>query len=84
MWDSALTRRCAGRMGPKRDLIGDLAKAVRKQNLIFGVSSHRMEHHTFMYPTAKVKTNLSDPAYADFYGPPVPGDMNAGWRAARN
>lgn len=78
MWDSNLTRWCAGKMGPKRDLIGDLANAVRKQNLIFGLSSHRMEHHTFMYPTTKMKTDLFDPAYADFYGPPVPGEMNDG------
>ncbi len=46
MWDSSLTRWCAGKMGPKRDLIGDLARAVKKQGLVFGVSSHRMEHHS--------------------------------------
>lgn len=78
MWDSALTRWCAGKMGPKRDLLGDLAKAVREQGLIFGVSSHRMEHHTFMYPAAGVKNDQFDPRYADFYGPPVPGNMNDG------
>lgn len=39
-------------MGPKRDLIGDLAKAVRRQGIKFGVSNHRMEHWDFMYPTA--------------------------------
>lgn len=78
MYDSDLTRWCAAKMGPKRDLIGDLAKAVRKQGLLFGVSSHRMEHHTFMYPQLKIKTDLFDPAYADFYGPPVPGNMNDG------
>lgn len=78
MYDSRLTRWCAGKMGPKRDLIGDLAKAVRKENLIFGLSSHRMEHHTFMYPTTKMKTDLFDPRNADFYGPPAPGAMNDG------
>ena len=78
MWDSNLTPWCAGKMGPKRDLIGDLAKAVRKQDLIFGVSSHRMEHHTFMYPTCKQPTDLFDPQNANFYGPPVPGNMNDG------
>ena len=78
MWDSALTPWCAGKMGPKRDIIGDLAHAIRKQNMVFGVSSHRMEHHDFMYPTTKVKTDLFDPRYAGFYGPPVPGDMNDG------
>ena len=78
MWDSNLTEWCAGKMGPKRDLIGDLAKAVRAQNLIFCASDHRMEHHTFMYPAAGVPNDQFDPRYAGFYGPPVPGNMNDG------
>jgi len=78
MYDSALTRWCAGKMGPKRDLIGELATAVRHEGLVFGLSSHRMEHHTFMYPSAGVKSDLFDPAFKDFYGPPVPGQMNDG------
>ena len=78
MYDSALTKWCAGKMGPKRDLIGDLAKSVRKEGLIFGLSSHRMEHHSFMYPTANVPSDILDPRYADFYGPPVPGHMDDG------
>ena len=78
MWNSDLTRWCAGKMGPKRDLIGDLAKATREQNLIFGCSFHRMEHHTFMYPAPGVPNDEFDPRYADFYGPPQPGNMNDG------
>lgn len=78
MYDSSLTKWDAKDMGPHRDLIGDLAAAVRRQGLIFGLSSHRMEHHTFMYPTTTMKTDLFDPRYADFYGPPVPGNMNDG------
>ena len=78
MYDSKLTQWDAMDMGPRRDLIGDLAIAVRKQNLVFGLSSHRMEHHTFMYPTTKLPTDLFDPKYADFYGPPQPGEMNDG------
>src|SRR3954454_3689209 len=54
MWDSDLTQWCAGKMGPKRDLIGELASAVRHQNLIFGLSSHRMEHHDSAYPAEGV------------------------------
>jgi alpha-L-fucosidase len=77
MYDSALTKWCAGKMGPKRDLIGELASAVRQCGLKFGVSSHRMEHHTFMYPTLKdLKHDQFDPQFADFYGPPIPGHMN--------
>ena len=78
MYDSALTKWDAMDMGPHRDLIGELATAARKQNLVFGLSSHRMEHHTFMYPTTKMPTDLFDPQYADFYGPPQPGEMNDG------
>jgi alpha-L-fucosidase len=73
MWDSDLTRWCAGKMGPQRDLIGDLARAVRKQGLKFGVSNHRMEHYSFMLPSPGLKTDLFDPQYADFYGPPRAG-----------
>jgi alpha-L-fucosidase len=76
MYDSSLTRWNAKQMGPKRDLIGELAGAVRKQGLVFGLSYHRMEHHTFMYPAATIKSDQFDPAYADFYGPPIPGDMD--------
>lgn len=78
MWNSDLTPWCAGKMGPKRDLIGELASAVRRQNLIFGLSSHRMEHHDFAYPAPGVPNDQFDPRYAGFYGPPIPGDMNEG------
>ena len=74
MWDSAVTPFNAKQMGPKRDLIGDLAKAVRKQGLKFGVSNHGIENFQFINPPAGLanllKTNhadLYDPKWADFY-----------------
>jgi len=69
MYDSALTAWCAGKMGPKRDLIGDLAAAVRGQGLVFGVSSHRAEHWWFMNGGKTFDSDVRDPKYADFYGP---------------
>lgn len=72
MYDSKLTRWDAKDMGPHIDFIGELSKAVRKDGLKFGVSNHRMENWDFMYPKLKTKTDLFDPAYADFYGPPQP------------
>ena len=78
MWDSDITPWSAGKMGPRRDLIGELAAAVRKQDLIFGLSSHRMEHHDFANPAAGVPNDEFDPKYAGFYGPPIPGNMNDG------
>lgn len=76
MYDSRLTRWDAKDMGPKRDLIGDLAKSIRTQGLKFGVSNHRMEHWDFMHPTSAKEHDLYNPEYADFYGPPQKPDKN--------
>ncbi len=76
MWDSDITPWSAGKMGPKRDLTGELAKAVRKQNLIFGVSSHRIEHDAFAFPSPGVPNDEFDPKYAGFYGPPFKDEFN--------
>jgi alpha-L-fucosidase len=89
MYDSVMTQWCAGKMGPKRDLIGDLAKSCRAVGLRFGVSNHRMEHWDFMYPRIEMATDLFDPKSAAFYGPPAkPGTPPTGaWFAewvARN
>ncbi|MBS1820950.1 MAG: alpha-L-fucosidase [Acidobacteria bacterium] len=78
MYYSELTPWCAGRMGPKRDLTGELAAAARKQNFIFGLSSHRMEHAYFAYPAKGLKTDEFDPKYAGFYGPPIDQEFNSG------
>ena len=67
LWDSALTKWNAMKMGPHRDLVGDLGKAVRAQGLEFGVSNHRMEHYSFIQPSPGLRTDLEDPECADFY-----------------
>ena len=67
LWDTATTKWNAKQMGPKRDLIGDLGAAVRKQGLKFGVSHHGIEHFTFIQPTKGQTNDLYDPACADFY-----------------
>jgi alpha-L-fucosidase len=74
MWDSDVTPINAKQMGPKRDLIGELGAAVRKQGLKFGVSNHGMENFTFINPSAALDAKLKaehadlyDPKWADFY-----------------
>jgi alpha-L-fucosidase len=67
LWDSAINPFNAARMGPKRDLIGEMAVATRKAGLKFGVCNHSIEHYTFVNPTPGLKTDLDDPKYADFY-----------------
>src|SRR3989475_11782999 len=47
MYDCSFTEWSAAKMGPKRDIVRELATAVRKQGLHFCVSSHRAEHWWF-------------------------------------
>ena len=77
MWNSDLTPWCAGKMGPKRDLTGELAESVRQRNLIFGLSTHRMEHHDLRIRLQVCPTTNSIHA-SRIYGPPIPGEMNEG------
>jgi alpha-L-fucosidase len=72
MYDSSFSEWCAAKMGPKRDLIGDLAKSVRKSGLHFGASSHRAEHFWFFDQGMKFDSDVRDPKYAAFYGPAKP------------
>jgi alpha-L-fucosidase len=69
MYDSALTDWCAGKMGPKRDIVGELASAVRERGMVFGVSSHRAEHWWFMNGGKEFPSDVQDPHYSSFYGP---------------
>ncbi len=69
MYASALTRWNAAQMGPQRDLVGELAEAVRREGLVFGLSSHRAEHWWFMNGGRQFDSDVQDPRYADFYGP---------------
>jgi alpha-L-fucosidase len=74
MWDSAYNPYNAMAMGPHRDLIGELCKAVRAQGLKFGVSNHGMEAFQFIHLSSALAAELKakhadlyDPKWADFY-----------------
>jgi alpha-L-fucosidase len=69
MYDSKLSDWTAVKMGPKRDVIGQLATAIRAEGLHFGLSSHRAEHDWFMGNGREVASDVNDPKYAEFYGP---------------
>jgi alpha-L-fucosidase len=73
MYDCSFSRWTAARMGPKRDVIGELAAAVRKEGMAFGVSSHRAEHWWFLNGGMAFDSDVRDPQYYDFYGPAKPG-----------
>jgi alpha-L-fucosidase len=72
MYDCTFTEWNATKMGPKRDIIGELAEAVRKQWLVFGLSSHRAEHWWFFNEGTKFDSDVQDPRFAGLYGPAQP------------
>jgi alpha-L-fucosidase len=74
MYNTSLSRWNAASMGPKMDIIGELADASRKQGLIFGLSSHRLEHWWFMNKGRNIQSDVNDPQFEDFYGPATPMD----------
>ena len=69
MYHSDLSDWTAVKMGPRRDLVGDLATAIRAEGLHLGASSHRIEHDWFMDGGREIDSDVNDPRYASFYGP---------------
>jgi len=74
LWDSKVTPYNAKQIGPKRDLIGELCAAVRKQGLKFGFTNHQIENFQFINPPADMlakmkaeKADLFDPKWEAFY-----------------
>ena len=78
-WDSDLTPWNAVDMGPKRDLVGDLGKALRAKGLKYAPSYHR-ERHTGHFAMEKFVVNSEPhpdileeirrvPEAASLYGP---------------
>ncbi|HXY48744.1 MAG TPA: alpha-L-fucosidase [Terriglobales bacterium] len=69
MYDCGLSDWTAAKMGPRRDLVGAIAKAVRAEGLYLGASSHRVEHDFFFDRGRAIKSDVNDAHYAAFYGP---------------
>ncbi|MGA7030112.1 MAG: alpha-L-fucosidase, partial [Candidatus Acidiferrales bacterium] len=69
MYDSGLSDWTAVKMGPHRDVYGELAKALRERGIRLGASSHRIEHDFFLDGGRKIDSDVNDPQYAAFYGP---------------
>ena len=72
MYDCGFSDWNAVKMGPKRDVVGELSKSVRARGMHFGVSSHRAEHWWFMNGGRAFDSDVSDPKFASLYGPAMP------------
>lgn len=71
MWDSKVNKWNAAAMGPCRDVVGEMSRAIRNGGMKF-ISTL---HHQWLwgwYPTMDKSVDASDPKYAGLYGPPAP------------
>ncbi|MBN2155140.1 MAG: alpha-L-fucosidase [Candidatus Lokiarchaeota archaeon] len=68
MWKSDVNEWNAFNMGPKRDIVGEMATSLRKQGLKFMTAFHHA-HRWYFYPHWKKKFDTSDPKYTELYGP---------------
>ena len=68
MWNSQVNRWNAARMGPRRDIVGEMERAVRKQDLKFFTSFH----HQWLwgwYSSPIPDADIYNPQFADLYWP---------------
>ena len=78
MWDSRINRWNAARMGPRRDIVAEMERAVRKQGLKFLTTFH----HQWLwgwYSSPVPEADIYQPQFADFYWPQrhTSGDVGA-------
>jgi alpha-L-fucosidase len=71
MWDSKLTKWNSVAMGPKRNIVGELEKAIRARKMKYFCSFHHAFNWWF-FPTADKKYDCSNPEYAGLYSRPHP------------
>ncbi len=75
MWDTKYSKWNAAKMGPRRDVVGEFEKAVRKRNMKFVTAFHHAANW-FFFPVKDKRYDTGDPKYAGLYGQPhEPGEM---------
>ena len=75
LWDSKVSRWNSARMGPRRDLFGELVKAYRAAGLKIVATEHHMRTFDWYLPADAARLeeirrqnfDLFDPKYADLY-----------------
>jgi alpha-L-fucosidase len=68
MWDTKWDEYNAARMGPKRDVVGELEKAIKKRGMKFVTAFHHAENW-FYFPTWNKNYDCGNPEYSGLYGP---------------
>jgi len=67
MWNTKYSEWNAAKMGPKRDIVGELSKSIKRHDMKFVTAFHHMENW-FFFPTTDKRLDSSDPRYSGLYG----------------
>ena len=68
MWDSKYTKWNSVKMGPKRDVVGELEQSIKKRKMKFVTAFHHSVNWWF-FPVWNKKLDCSKPEYSGLYGP---------------
>jgi alpha-L-fucosidase len=69
MWDTKYSEWNAAKMGPKRDVVGELEKAIKKRDMKFVTAFHHAANW-FFFPVSDRRYDTGDPMYSGLYGQP--------------
>ncbi|HEX3663148.1 MAG TPA: alpha-L-fucosidase [Acidobacteriaceae bacterium] len=67
MWNTKYSSWNAAKMGPKRDVVGELEKAYRAKGMKFMTAFHHAAHW-FYFPTWDSRYDVGNPKYSGLYG----------------
>ena len=75
MWDTKYSDWNAAKMGPKRDIVAELEKAIKKRDMKFVTAFHHAANW-FFFPVLNDSYDTGDPKNSGLYGQPhEPGAM---------
>ncbi len=69
MWDTEYSDWNAAKMGPKRDIVGELEKAIKKRDMKYVTAFHHAANW-FFFPVWNEEYDTGNPEYAGLYGQP--------------
>jgi len=67
MWETKWSEWNAAQMGPKRDIVGELEKAIKSRGMKFVTAFHHAANWEF-FPVWDDRYDCSDPKYSGLYG----------------
>ncbi|MBT3342855.1 MAG: alpha-L-fucosidase [Gemmatimonadetes bacterium] len=68
LYDSELSDCNAAKMGPERDVVGELRSAIEQEGMVFTASSHRAENFWFFGGGRHFDSGIQDITYQEPYG----------------